>query len=89
MEDPKKFRIRDFKIIDDFIIQINFVDGKLQRIDFGSMKLKGWWGELKNLDYFKQVKLNEIKNLEWPNGQDFKPEHLYYWEKYFQYYLNK
>lgn len=89
MDDPKKFRISHFKIIKDFVIEIHFMDGKVQTIDFGSIQHKGWWEELNNTDYFNKLKINEIKNLEWPNGQDFKPEHLYYWEKYAQYYPRK
>lgn len=85
--DPKKFRIKKFDIIEDFIVKIFFEDGKVQTIDFGKLNLKSWWKELEDLNYFNQVKLSEIKHLEWPNGQDFKPEHLYYWENFEKYYL--
>ena len=86
MEDPNKFNIKSFKIIRDFAIEIHYEDGKVQMIDFAKIQLKGWLGELKDLDYFNQVAINQIQNLEWPNGQDFNPEHLYYWEKYEKYY---
>jgi hypothetical protein len=82
MEDPNKFNIKSFKILKDFVIEIHYDDGKVQTIDFGKIKHPGCFKELTNLTYFKQVRLNEINNLEWPNGQDFKPEHLYYWEKF-------
>lgn len=87
MEDPNKFNIKSFRILHDFIIEIHFEDGKVQTIDFEKFHHKGWWEELNDLDYFKNVRLNEMDNLEWPNGQDFMPEHLYYWEKYEKNYL--
>ena len=89
MEDPNKFNIKSFKIIKDFVIEIHYADGKIQTVDFTKIQLMGWLGELKNLGYFNEVKINEIGNLEWPNGQDFKPEHLYYWEKHEKYYTKK
>lgn len=89
MENPNKFNIESFKIISDFVIKIHYEDGKFQIIDFAKIQLKGWLGELKDLDYFSKVRINEIKNLEWPNGQDFKPEHLYYWEEYKKFYTEK
>lgn len=89
MEDPTKFKIKKIKIIKNFMIEIVFEDSKVQIIDFGKIEHKGWWKELENLDYFNQVKISDIKHLEWPNGQDFKPEHLYYWENYEKLYLPK
>lgn len=86
MIDPNTFNILTFKLIGDFTIEIIYKDGKKQVIDFSKVKHKGWWKELEDPEYFKQVHLNVMDNLEWPNGQDFKPEHLYYWEKYKIYY---
>lgn len=82
-----KFRIKNFKILRDFVLEIFFEDGKIQIIDFSKIKHKGWWKELENLEYFNLVKISDIKHLEWPNGQDFKLEHLYDWENYKTYYM--
>ncbi len=41
------------------------------------------YGPLKDPDFFKQVKLdNEVQTLVLPNGADFDPSLLYYWEQY-------
>lgn len=88
-EDPKKFEIKNFKIVGDFIIEIHFVDGKEQTINFGEIDHKGWWEPLNDLEYFNKVKINEIQNLDWPDGQDFMPRNLYYWEIYGKYYPQK
>ena len=86
MEDPRKFYIDSFVNEGDFRVKIRFCDGKIQRIDFSKVCHHGDWKELEQLDYFNDVYLNEVGNLEWPHGQDFKPEHLYYWEKFQKYY---
>lgn len=82
MDDLNKFRIKSFRIVEDFVIEIIFKDGKVQKIDFQKIKHDSWWKQLEDLSYFKKVMINEIDNLSWPDGQDFSPEHLYYWEKY-------
>lgn len=44
--------------------------------------------QLKNISYFRSVKLNEVGNLEWSDGQDFNPEALYEWSKFKQTYID-
>ena len=87
MIDPTQFNIKNFHILGDFLLEILFEDGKIQTIDFSKIHHKDWKKNLENLDYFNQVIINECGYLEWPNGEDFKPEHLYYWENYEKYYL--
>lgn len=89
MKDLTKFFVKNFEILNDLIIKITFVDGKQQVVDFSKVYLRGPWEKLKDKDYFDKVKLNDGHNLEWPDGQDFKPEHLYYWDKYEEHYLPK
>lgn len=82
MEDPNTYNINSFKIIKDFIIEITYKNGKVQTIDFQQINYDPWWKELEDPSYFRKVRIDEIDNLSWPNGQDFLPKHLYYWEKY-------
>jgi hypothetical protein len=88
MDDPNKYNIESFDILNDLVIKINFKDGKTQIINFQKIYYDPWWKELEDINYFRKVKINEIDNLSWPNGQDFMPEHLYYWEKYEKIYNN-
>ena len=85
--DRFKYRIKSLKILNNFLVEITFEDGKIQKINFAEVEHKGWWKELEDLTYFNKVKISDIKHLEWPNGQDFKPEHLYYWEDYRKLYM--
>lgn len=87
MKDPRQFNIKSFRILADFILEITFEDGKVQIIDFSKIHHDEWRKKLEDLNYFNQVVVNECGYLEWPEGEDFKPEHLYYWEKFSQYYL--
>ena len=87
MEDPRKYNIERIKNLGQFILEIQFEDGKIHRIDFSKIRHKNWRKNLENLDYFNRVKINEWGRLEWPAGEDFKPEHLYYWEKFGKNYI--
>ncbi|TMN98375.1 MULTISPECIES: DUF2442 domain-containing protein [unclassified Pseudoalteromonas] len=80
--------ITSFEIVSDYTIKITFADNKVQTIDFEPVIGFGWMENLKNIDYFKLVSLNDGGNLEWPEGQDFNPEALYDWEKFQQIYID-
>lgn len=88
ISDLDNWTIANFKILDDYVIEIIFKNGKKQKIDFESVIGKSWMQQLKDPDYFKRVKLNDGGNLEWPNGQDFNPEALYDWPKFKQSYID-
>ncbi|MDX8430275.1 MAG: DUF2442 domain-containing protein [Candidatus Algichlamydia australiensis] len=87
LEDPRKFTITSFRILGDFVLEIVYEDGTKRVVNFGKLKREGFWEKLQDLNYFNQVKLSDIYNLEWPNGEDFHPGHFYYWEEYEKYYL--
>lgn len=87
IEDPKTYSIVRFEIIDDSTLKIYYCNKKTQTIDFAKIKKNGWRKQLSDPQYFKQVKINEVDNLEWPGGNDFHPEHLYHWDKFEEYYL--
>jgi len=59
-------------------LRIEFSDGVIKDVDL-SEELHGEVFELlKDVHYFKQVRLNEETNtIEWPNGADFAPEFLH------------
>jgi len=69
-------KIIDAKYIQGYKIELRFNDGKIKIIDFKDLL----WGEvfepLKEVEYFKNFKLNPF-TIEWENGADFAPEYLY------------
>lgn len=72
-----------------FKLELHFHDGKVHAIDFSKIELEQWQKPLENIEYFNQVLINECGYLEWPNGEDFPPEHLYLWEEYQDAYQKK
>jgi len=88
MSQLDNWTITNFRFLEAYIIEITFKDGKKQKINFEPVIGKGWMSQLKDINYFKQVKLNDGGNLEWPDGQDFNPEALYNWPRFEQSYIN-
>jgi len=88
MSNLEKWVVKSFKLVGNYTIELVFVDGKHQIINFEPVIGKGWMENLKDVTYFKKVKLNEGGNLEWPDGQDFNPEALYDWPKFEQAYID-
>ena len=74
-------RVKKVEYLCDYKLKILFSDGKTKIIDF-----EDWISEaksfylkpLKDLDFFKAVRLDEQRySICWPNGADFCPDVLY------------
>ena len=75
--------IKTFKIIGPQIIEVVFENNILKTINLAPVLYGEMYGPLKDADFFKQVKLDEeVQTLVWPNGADFDPSMLYYWEQH-------
>jgi hypothetical protein len=75
--------IYDVKVVGDHSLRLTFEDHSVKTVDLSGF----WYGELfkplRDPAFFRQVKLNEECHIiEWPNGADFDPETLYYWDRY-------
>ena len=64
------------KYIQDYQIELQFSDGSAGIVDLKNEFNKPIFKPLKDIDYFKNFKLNSW-TLEWENGADFAPEFLY------------
>ncbi|MGN6248319.1 MAG: DUF2442 domain-containing protein [Ginsengibacter sp.] len=64
------------KPLEDFILEIEFDSGETGFFDAKPYLDKGIFTELKNVDYFRNVRTN-LGSICWENGQDFSPETLY------------
>ena len=64
------------KANDDFTLDLEFDDGASGRFDAKPYLDKGIFTELKNLSYFKDIKI-AFGTVQWQNEQDFAPETLY------------
>ncbi len=64
------------KAKDDFTLDLIFNDGAKKTFDVKPYLNRGIFTELKNLEYFKQIKV-VFGTVQWQNEQDFAPETLY------------
>lgn len=61
---------------DDFSLDLEFDDGSVKRFDVKPYLDYGVFNELKDVNYFKRVKI-AFGTVQWPNEQDISPETLY------------
>lgn len=61
---------------DDFSLDLRFSDGSFKRFDVSPYLDLGVFQELKDPNYFKQVRI-AFGTVQWPNEQDFGPDTLY------------
>ena len=64
------------KANDDFTLDIKFNDGSFKRFDVKPYLDYPVFQELKDLDYFKNIKI-VFGTVHWENEQDIAPETLY------------
>ena len=73
-------RVTHFSIVGPYTLDIAFVDGTTQRIDFRPVLHGPLFGPLQDVATFNGVRLdNEIGTLVWPNDADFDPATLHDW----------
>ena len=65
------------KYLQNYQIEIEFSSGDKRLVDLKNHLDKPVFLPLKDLEFFKQVKLNpDTDTIEWPNTADFAPEFL-------------
>jgi hypothetical protein len=66
----------DWELADDFSLDLRFDDGSFKRFDAKPHLKYEVFRELKDLNYFKQIRL-VFGTVQWPHEQDISPETLY------------
>ena len=69
-------RVKNVTARDDYKLLIEFKNGKKRIFDMSPYLNFGVFTELKNKNYFKQVK-PFMGSIAWPHGQDVCPDTLY------------
>jgi len=64
------------KANEDFSIDLKFNDNTVRRFDARPYLDFGVFNELKDIGYFKQVRI-AYGTVQWPHEQDFSPDTLY------------
>jgi hypothetical protein len=73
-------KVSDMVIIAPYTVRLSFDDGARQTIDFVPVLHGHTYSPLRDRERFAQVRIDpEIGTLVWPNGADFDPATLYYW----------
>lgn len=84
MGDMDHFLVRVVKVTieGDYILCVEFDDGARREIDFSPVLYGYYYGPLRDLTLFNQVRVDpEVHTLVWPNDADFDPATLYNWHK--------
>jgi hypothetical protein len=68
--------VTDVAAIDNYKLQLQFENGETKIFDVSPFLNKGIFTELKNEQYFKQVRIS-FGSIEWPHEQDFSKDTLY------------
>jgi hypothetical protein len=77
---PEIYQVTAFEIVGDYTLKITFNDQTSRTIDFTQILIGPVFGPLKDMELFKQAKLDEdFGTLEWPNGADIDPTVLHDW----------
>jgi hypothetical protein len=59
-------------------LKLNYETGEVRIFDVSTYIEGDWFGELRNKDYFRTVRLiSGGSGIEWSNGQDIAPHELY------------
>ena len=69
--------IKSVSYIEDYKLKVVFEDDTIKLVDLKPHLEGEIFQPLKNVEYFKQVKVNtDIDTICWDNGADFAPEFL-------------
>jgi hypothetical protein len=69
--------INKIEVEKDYILYVEFNDGKRKRVDLSPYLSKGIFTQLKDKNYFQRVKNNRYF-ISWPNNQELSSDTLYY-----------
>ena len=70
--------VTDVQLTKAYELRVTFSDGIVKEVDLAGELHGEVFEPLKDLELFKQVRVNtETNTIEWPNGADFAPEFLY------------
>jgi len=70
--------VKDVRYISDYKLKLTFEDNIVGVVDLKPHLSGEIFEPLKNIDYFKSVKINpDIDTIVWMNEADFSPDFLY------------
>ncbi len=80
--------IKNFVVIGPHSLKLKFEDGRVKEVNLSRIFYGELFSPLEDPNYFCKVSLNtDFETVQWPNGADFDPETLYYWDRYEPYWI--
>jgi len=71
-------RVTEVHVMRPYQLALTFANGERKAFNCEPYLNKGFFVQLKNLEYFNQVRVMQSGGtIHWPNGQDFCPDTLY------------
>ncbi|WP_422134266.1 DUF2442 domain-containing protein [Endozoicomonas sp. ALD040] len=68
--------VKSVQALENYKLHIEFENDEVKEFDVSPYLEKGIFVELKDINYFKQVRVS-FGSIEWPNEQDFSKDTLY------------
>ncbi len=80
--------VTGFQQVGSYTLRVEFDDGAKQTIDFQPVLHGNLYGPLQDPELFAQVRVDpDFPTLVWPNGADFDPAMLRYWQEELPHFL--
>jgi hypothetical protein len=70
-------RVKEVRASQDYTLTLKFTNGEVKIFDVKPYLNFGFFEELKDRHYFNSVRPS-LGSIQWPNGQDFCPDTLYF-----------
>ena len=70
-------RVKEVKVLEDYKLLLTFKNGEKRVYDAKKLLEYDFYKNLRDLKYFKEVKVVDGITIEWKSGEDVNPDDLY------------
>ena len=70
-------RVKEVKVLEDYKLLLTFKNGEKRIYDAKKLLEYDFYKNLRDLKYFKEVKVVDGITIEWKSGEDVNPDDLY------------
>ena len=70
-------RVKEVKVLENYKLLLTFKNGEKRIYDAKKLLEYDFYKNLRDLKYFKEVKVVDGITIEWKSGEDVNPDNLY------------